>query len=515
LILLSGEFVNVRDYGAVADGTTPDDIAIQTALNAALLSDNPAEVFFPTGRYLLTSTFAIITPPKGLHVRGLGYSSELVCKINGINKAAITVNHQTHSPFEISDLKIDGSYSRALELGGPGSNVSIRRCYISGATEDPGPPSDDVPGPYVCAGIFAQSLSDMWILDNTVYGNGFLQNNVPFGYDIVKWADALPDAPPKWSRIHVSGNKILGKNTVVSIAVYDANDSSVTNNEIDQGNHGNKDSNGYGILFYKTTTEKLRRNNTSNNIVRNTAGIGIYLAGCSYCIIQGNILENTVQNQSDQQLEAGAIGLFGGFNTVIGNVTRNSKMAGIAFSGRQTLINSNFIEGAATGIWVNGEIDGSCDRSIISSNNIYGTGKQGILISPTAVNGLIIAGNSLDSGHGQGITVSMNSVQQGLQNATIQNNLVNRFMGHSIIVSGNRIAISANIVTNGGENGIDCRASHSIIVGNIVNNCKRYGYNNAADNIQLRNNDLSGNILGSINISSGASTFSQSGNVIS
>jgi Right handed beta helix region len=144
-------------------------------------------------------------------------------------------------------------------------------------------------------------------------------------------------------------------------------------------------------------------------------------------------LENTVQNQTDQQLEAGAIGLFGGFNIVIGNVMRNSKNAGIAFSGRQTIINSNFIEGAATGIWVNGEKDGSCDRSIISSNNVYGVGKQGILISPTAVDGLIIVGNSLDSGHGQGITVSMDCAELCLKNATIQNNLVNRFMGHSIV----------------------------------------------------------------------------------
>jgi hypothetical protein len=70
------------------------------------------------------------------------------------------------------------------------------------------------------------------------------------------------------------------------------------------------------------------------------------------------------------------------------------------------------------------------------------------------------------------------------------------------------------VVTAGGENGIDCRASHSIIEANIVSECEGYGYNNAAEFVQLYNNDLSENVLGGINISLGGSTISQGNNLV-
>ena len=205
-------------------------------------------------------------------------------------------------------------------------------------------------------------------------------------------------------------------------------------------------------------------------------------------LLQGNILENSVQSQTDESLEVGSIGLFGGFNTVIGNVIKKSGKSGIAFGNPSTVVDGNIIEGATTAaIWVNGEKDGSCDGSVISSNSIYAVTKHGILINPTPVNGICIVGNNLNTGYGQGITVP---VKNFLRNSSIGNNIITGFIGHSIIVKGENIIISGNVVTEGGENGIDCRASHSIIEGNIVTRCKAYGYNNAADFIQLRNNDL-------------------------
>jgi len=44
---------NVRDYKAVADGSTDDAAAIQAAVNAAIKSKQPAEVFLPKGVYRL------------------------------------------------------------------------------------------------------------------------------------------------------------------------------------------------------------------------------------------------------------------------------------------------------------------------------------------------------------------------------------------------------------------------------------------------------------------------------
>jgi len=48
--------VNVRWFGAKGDGSTPDQVAINAAVNAAAPSGDGLNVFFPTGTYRLTST---------------------------------------------------------------------------------------------------------------------------------------------------------------------------------------------------------------------------------------------------------------------------------------------------------------------------------------------------------------------------------------------------------------------------------------------------------------------------
>jgi hypothetical protein len=49
------QYVSVKDYGAVGDGTTDDTTAIQNALNASL------NVYFPEGTYLVSSTLTLRT----------------------------------------------------------------------------------------------------------------------------------------------------------------------------------------------------------------------------------------------------------------------------------------------------------------------------------------------------------------------------------------------------------------------------------------------------------------------
>ena len=109
--------------------------------------------------------------------------------------------------------------------------------------------------------------------------------------------------------------------------------------------------------------------------------------------------------------------------------------------------------------------------------------------------------NSLVDGGGQRISVPIEPRYLYLTNATIAKNQVLGFSDHSIVVGGgDSIVISGNVVTDSDANGIDCRASHSITECDVVHNCKEFGYNNAADFVQLRNNDLSGNDLGGVNI---------------
>ena len=55
--MITGEVINVKDYGAVGDGTTPDTAAINLAMTAAAAAGKT--LFFPSGIYLIESTLTI------------------------------------------------------------------------------------------------------------------------------------------------------------------------------------------------------------------------------------------------------------------------------------------------------------------------------------------------------------------------------------------------------------------------------------------------------------------------
>lgn len=57
----SGQIVNVKSFGALGDGITPDDAAIQAAIDsaAATRNDSTPAVYFPSGRYMLQRTLRV------------------------------------------------------------------------------------------------------------------------------------------------------------------------------------------------------------------------------------------------------------------------------------------------------------------------------------------------------------------------------------------------------------------------------------------------------------------------
>jgi hypothetical protein len=67
-------FFNIEDYGAVGDGTTDDTAAIKSAISEAGPSGPRTGnvVFFPAGRYLVTSALEV---PPGLTLQGAGWNT--------------------------------------------------------------------------------------------------------------------------------------------------------------------------------------------------------------------------------------------------------------------------------------------------------------------------------------------------------------------------------------------------------------------------------------------------------
>jgi len=70
---------NVRDFGAVGDGSTDDSSAVSSAFDA-LATNGSGCVYFPTGRYLIKSTVTVANADHigPFSVRGVGPSSVLL-----------------------------------------------------------------------------------------------------------------------------------------------------------------------------------------------------------------------------------------------------------------------------------------------------------------------------------------------------------------------------------------------------------------------------------------------------
>jgi hypothetical protein len=85
------ESVSVKDFGAVGDGVTDDTSAIQTAITS-----NPGRtIFFPSGKYLITSTITIASPATVLE----GELSGLEYVTAGSGGAVIVCNTATDAVY--------------------------------------------------------------------------------------------------------------------------------------------------------------------------------------------------------------------------------------------------------------------------------------------------------------------------------------------------------------------------------------------------------------------------------
>lgn len=79
-----GDYVSVKDFGAVGDGSTDDYTAIQAAINYVSTGNNGGCVYFPEGKYNIVNNTILITK-NSVVLRGPGLSFPYV---NSTNKGA-------------------------------------------------------------------------------------------------------------------------------------------------------------------------------------------------------------------------------------------------------------------------------------------------------------------------------------------------------------------------------------------------------------------------------------------
>lgn len=82
--------VSVKDFGAVGDAVTDDTAAIQAAINYVAGLDRGGQVYYPSGRYLVTSS--ILVQNSNVNQSGDGVFSSLIVTNSNINTMVIGSN---------------------------------------------------------------------------------------------------------------------------------------------------------------------------------------------------------------------------------------------------------------------------------------------------------------------------------------------------------------------------------------------------------------------------------------
>lgn len=114
-----GSTINVKNYGAVGDGTTNDTAAIAAAFTAAA---DGATVYFPAGTYAITT----ITLHKGLHLVGDGpYASTIKRIASGVGVASNLLFFEANGGVPISAVSLEGL---GFDHAWNGSLVSVYSC---------------------------------------------------------------------------------------------------------------------------------------------------------------------------------------------------------------------------------------------------------------------------------------------------------------------------------------------------------------------------------------------------
>jgi hypothetical protein len=122
------DIFNVKDFGAVGDGTTDNQAAFQAAINAALAAGG-GTIYIPKGIYNFpnTSNAAKLDPGLGnLTFKGDGYTSSIFKYWEGTGKEqqgnlfSNTVNNPAKGPIIFKDIQIQGSLGiRSGRFGNP------------------------------------------------------------------------------------------------------------------------------------------------------------------------------------------------------------------------------------------------------------------------------------------------------------------------------------------------------------------------------------------------------------
>lgn len=128
--------VNVKDYGAVGDGSTDDTTAIRNAFSVLAGDNGYAEVYFPPGTYKLTGTITL-NSRSDYRITGAGMYNSILSISTGSGPILDVLIGTEKRDIEVRDLgftSTNGPSHTAINADGTGvsDTLAIERCRFVG-----------------------------------------------------------------------------------------------------------------------------------------------------------------------------------------------------------------------------------------------------------------------------------------------------------------------------------------------------------------------------------------------
>ena len=340
---------NVKDYGALGNGSTNDAAAITAAITAAGANGT---VVWPTGTYKINSTIAALTGQKWLATG----NAKITTATNGISMVAVVAN-TTFDGLWIDSTATVGHAGLDWTTGAGG--VTVRNCKFTGMYQQ-------------CINMNATGLVNTVIADNLFDGTNYC---------------------------------VLTNSTATDLRNLRITNNTIINGYADGIELNHPTASAYSKAKYVTITGNYVSVSNSDAI---NGGFGIGIAGASYVTITGNTIvgcsqqgihfENYTRDLTitgntliDNCVWAGAgtfatiYGLEGKNITITGNVIRNTGRGGngIEFGWDAsnavhdaTIANNVITASANDGIKIGGQIPPSNIQ--VLGNTVSGNGGHGI-----------------------------------------------------------------------------------------------------------------------------------------
>lgn len=156
------QVTNVKDYGALGDGSTNDLAAIKTALAAAVAPGAPRMLYFPPGEYIvgrdMSNSYSWDLTESDIAIVGVRGQSWLKHPAAMPNAAVAVLRIQSRSNVTLLDMGIDGNWGNPVTVVAPTSDDQALPQSTINVTNTAGFPSS---GSFllVINGANAQSIS--------------------------------------------------------------------------------------------------------------------------------------------------------------------------------------------------------------------------------------------------------------------------------------------------------------------------------------------------------------------